>query len=203
MKRVSLVLAITLGIFISGGPLAAQWVPRPRIPRPPTGRTTSGDSSTGVCYLVLEKTGLDLYIGLFASVNDAKARVNLVQLENIKRKGKNDVIDGAIKDLRDEITKKRRGIAKAKKEKDAATRAALEKQIKALEGSIAEKDTARVILIKFAGPKAFRNRKDAEAYMEKKYDAADKAKEKVEAKKRAAAKKLARAKTKAAAAAPE
>jgi len=150
---------------------------------------TAQTSSSGVCYVIVEKEGLDLYVGLYATQEQARERLVLVRTENARRKRTNDAIESDVKELEKQIAAKKREIAEAEKEKDAATKATLEREIEAIEASIVEKNKGRVRIVKVNGPKTFRSRKSAEAYMEKLYTEADKAREKVEDKKREEEKK--------------
>ena len=183
MKRLSLYLVVTCVVFDVG--VGASFAQRRYTPKT-TARTSSGNSAAGQCFVLVEKTGLDVYAGLYAAVDDVKNRLALLKAENAKRNHANHAIDNAIKDLRAEISARKREIAKAEKEADEPTKAGLVKEIAALEEQIVEKATERVILVKFVGPKQFRTRKAAEKYIEAQYEAADDAKEAEDDKRRAA-----------------
>ena len=175
VKRLSLYLAAAcLLAALPALPLYAQTRYTPR--------TTSGSSSAsdGTCFVLVEKTGLDLYVGLYASVEEVKERLGLVNEDNARRKRANDDIEKAVKDLQTDIASKKRDIAKAEKENDEAAKASLEKDIARLEAEIAAKEKDLLPITKLAGPKQFPNRRTAEKYMEALYEEADKAKEAVD-----------------------
>lgn len=156
-------------------------------PRLPTRRSGSGSGSTVTKYYVLiEKTGIEIYCGLYSSIDEVKQRGELVIAENKVRKEANEVLDTEIKGLREQIATKSRELQKAE---DEDSKSALTKEIEALKQQIAEKEQTRQTLIKLIGPAEFRTRKAAENYMEKKYAAADKIKEELDDKERAEAKK--------------
>ena len=142
-----------------------------------------------VCYVLVEKEGLDLYIGLYSTVQQTKDRITLVKSDNAKRRRVNAAVRDAVKELGEQISTKKRDLVKAEKKKDAATVATLRREIVAIEQAIVEKKTERVLIVKLSSPKTFRSRRAAEAFMARRYNEADEVKKNAEEEEREAEKK--------------
>lgn len=179
MKRSYLAVLVALAVVL----LSAE---RAEAQRPCVPVCRTGGGGVSAYFVLIEKTGLDLYCGLYAAMQQVKARAQLIKWENAKRSKDNEGVDKEIKALRGQVATKSATLAKTE---DEGVKARLSKEIEALKRQIGAKEPERKRLIKMIGPKKFRSRSAAEKFIEKKYAAADKAKEKIEDNERAAAKK--------------
>jgi len=169
------VLLLLAGVFVCAQPLAAQ-VHIPNRPRHGSGDSSSGN--TGSVYVLVEKRGLEVNCLMYGKMEDIKKRAVVIKRLNREAKEANKAIDDEVKALKALIAAKGRELGECE---DDDQKAELEKQIAELKAQIAEKESGRQLLIKVYGPKEFKKREDAEKYMEKVYEAAEKMREKAEA----------------------
>ena len=57
-------------------------------------------------FVFIEKTGLDLYCGMYSSLAEVMARARLVKVENENRSANNDSVNKELKKLRGQVAAK-------------------------------------------------------------------------------------------------
>ena len=140
--------------------------------------------SNTACFVIVEKTLDDVFCTLHPDTATTKKRLAYIVGLNRKKKRENKRVEEEMKNIKTEISRSKAQLGRCKKDEEDL-KSELADEIEALEERLAEKGTERKPLTKIIGPSKFKNRRAAEAYIQKQYKAADKEREKVDAKRRA------------------
>lgn len=147
---------------------------------PPTHGATgySGGSGSGEhCYVLIEKTGLDVTCSVLAKMDEVNARLDTIRKDNVEREKGNKVVREEITKLTAKLSTKKQELAKIKDDENAKTEA--QKAVDDLNTQIKDKKGELKPLTTWAWPpNEFPKREDAAKFVDQVMKEAQKVKDK-------------------------
>lgn len=123
--------------------------------------TTHKDENSERCYVIVERTGLEVNCTVLPSQQEVNNRIAQLQKDNSETAKANKPIEDEAKKLMGQLTAKKRELANAKED----AKADLQKQVDDLTTQIAEKKAEIKLYVTWKPPVHFSKQADADKYI--------------------------------------